>query len=71
MDLIFRLDSMLRACGGKTGSTAHVTSKLECGYVTEKSKPFTRTVSSESVRINFLGSEVGLDFRVRFALNNT
>jgi hypothetical protein len=31
-------------------STAHATSRLECGFVTTKFKPFTRIAASESVR---------------------
>jgi hypothetical protein len=43
-------------------------SRLECGYVKEKFKPFARTASSESVRVcferlrtNFLESGVGAE----------
>jgi hypothetical protein len=33
---------------GTTDSTAHATSRLEIGFVTEKFKPFFRTASSEA-----------------------
>jgi hypothetical protein len=63
----FHLNSMPRICGSfKTKDyTAHAMSRLECGYVTEKFKPYIRTVCSESVRTcfqrlrtNFVKSEV-------------
>jgi hypothetical protein len=52
MDLTLHLNSMIRVCGGfeEMDSTAHDTSRLECGYVIEEFQPLTRTDSSESVR---------------------
>jgi hypothetical protein len=70
MDLIFHLNSMPCACGSfkTTDSTAHAMSKLECGFITDKFKPFIRSYSSKSVRtclerlrIDFLEFEAGAE----------
>jgi hypothetical protein len=51
-ELMFHLSSMVRLCGSleTPECTARAMSRLECGYVIEKFKPFTRTSSSECVR---------------------
>jgi hypothetical protein len=63
MALIFHMNPMPIVCGSvKTmDSTAHAMSRLECGFVTEKFKPFIKTPSSERLRINFLESEARVD----------
>jgi hypothetical protein len=70
MDLTLHLNFMPRVCGSleTTDSTAHAISRLECGFIPEKFKPFIRTASSESVRtclerlrLNFLESKAEVD----------
>jgi hypothetical protein len=55
MDLISQLDSMPRVCGSFEirDFTACAMFRLECGFMTEKFNPFTRTVSSDFVRLCF------------------
>jgi hypothetical protein len=69
-DLIFHLNFMPRVCGSLEimDFTACTISRLECGFVTERFKPFIRTASSDSVRtymerlrINFLEAKARID----------
>jgi hypothetical protein len=70
MDLTFHMNLKPEHCGSleTMDSTTHAISRLECGFITEKFKPFIKTASSESVRtclerlwLSFLESEAEAD----------